>query len=79
MTAQNTMEINDYKAAIQYDPELDMFRGDFIGLNGSADFYADDVQGLHREGEVSLKIFLEMCTEKGIEPHKDELKKKAGT
>ena len=71
MTAQNTMEINGYKAMIQYDPELEMFRGEFVGLNGGADFYADDVKGLRREGEISLRVFLEMCAEKGIEPHKE--------
>ena len=34
----NIMEINGYRAVVQYDPEIDMFRGEFIGLNGGADF-----------------------------------------
>jgi len=34
----NTMKINDYDAVIMYDPEIQMFRGEFIGLNGGADF-----------------------------------------
>ncbi len=40
------MEINGYKAVIQFDPDIDMFRGEFVGLNGGADFYAHDVAGL---------------------------------
>ena len=46
----NLMTIDGYKAVIQYDPELEMFRGQFVGLNGGADFYAADVEGLSREG-----------------------------
>lgn len=65
---KNTMMINGYHAAIQYDPDIDMFRGEFIGLNGGADFYAADIEGLKREGEVSLRVFLQMCAEEGVEP-----------
>ncbi len=66
----NTMEINGYRAVIQYDPEIEMFRGEFIGLNGGADFYATDIDGLRQEGETSLQVFLEMCREDGVEPRK---------
>ena len=67
----NIMEINGYKAIIQYDPDIDLFRGEFIGLNGGADFYANDIDSLRREGELSLKVFLEMCEEDGVEPRKE--------
>ena len=66
----NIMEINGYRAVIQYDPEIEMFRGEFIGLNGGADFYAKDIDGLRREGEISLRVFLDMCREDGVEPRK---------
>ncbi|WP_432415205.1 type II toxin-antitoxin system HicB family antitoxin [Chromohalobacter israelensis] len=66
----NVMIINGYRAVIQYDPEIEMFRGEFTGLNGGADFYADSVSALRQEGETSLRIFLETCREKGIEPTK---------
>ena len=65
------MEIQGYQAIIRYDPDIEMFRGEFIGLNGSADFYAKDVEGLRREGEHSLKVFLDMCREDGVEPRKE--------
>ncbi|MDP2066818.1 MAG: type II toxin-antitoxin system HicB family antitoxin [Burkholderiaceae bacterium] len=64
------MDINGYKALIAFDPETNLFRGEFIDLNGGADFYAADVQSLRREGEVSLKVFLDMCHEDGVEPKK---------
>jgi len=66
----NTMDINGYKAVISYDPDINMFRGEFVGLNGGADFYATSVDDLRKEGEISLKAFLEMCAEDGIEPRK---------
>ncbi len=67
----NIMKINNYRALIQYDPEIEMFRGEFMGLNGSADFYANDIKGLKKEGETSLKVFLQMCVEDGVAPKKN--------
>lgn len=59
-----------YCAVIAYDPELEMFRGEFVDLNGGADFYARDLEGLKREGALSLKIFLDECAARGIAPRK---------
>lgn len=68
---KNIMEFeNGYKAVIAYDPELDMFRGEFVGLNGGADFYANNLAGLRLEGKTSLRIFLEDCEKRGIAPRK---------
>lgn len=67
----NIMGINGYRAVVQYDPDIDMFRGEFVGLNGGADFYAKDIDGLRKEGEISLRVFLEMCQEEGVEPRKE--------
>ena len=66
----NQMIINGFTAVITYDPEIELFRGEFVGVNGGADFYAADVQSLRLEGELSLKTFLEACEEEGIEPRK---------
>ena len=66
----NIMEIDGYHAVIQFDPDIDMFRGEFLDLNGGADFYAQDVSGLRKEGTASLHVFLEMCTEDGVEPRR---------
>jgi len=60
-----------YKAMIAYDPDIELFRGEFIGLNGGADFYASDIEGLKREGHLSLNVFLAMCEEDGVSPKKN--------
>jgi hypothetical protein len=61
----NTMTINGYHIVITYDKEIAMFRGEFTGLNGGADFYATDIMTLRKEGEISLRVFLESCRERG--------------
>ena len=67
----NVMNIDGYDAVIQYDPEIEMFRGEFINLNGGADFYASDIEGLQTEGKASLNMFLAMCREDGVSPKKN--------
>lgn len=64
----NVIEVNGHKAVVSFDPETRMFRGEFVGLNGGADFYADDVAGLAREGQSSQETFMEVCRERGIDP-----------
>ena len=66
----NQMTIDGVKAVITYDSDIDMFRGEFLGLNGCADFYAKDAEGLRHEGAISLKVFLAACQEDGVEPFK---------
>ena len=68
---KNVMDIQGYKALIAFDPDTNLFRGEFLDLNGGADFYAADVVSLHREGEISLKVFLDICREDGVEPMKN--------
>jgi predicted HicB family RNase H-like nuclease len=68
---KNVLEIEGHKAVVAFDPDLRMLRGEFLGLNGGADFLAEDVEGLYREGRISLKVFLDMCAEKGINPIKE--------
>jgi predicted HicB family RNase H-like nuclease len=57
--------------ACNYDPTIDQFRGEFIGLNGGADFYATTIEQLKEEGKASLKVFLEICKEESINPCKE--------
>lgn len=64
----NVMTIDGHKAVIALDPEIGMFRGEFTGLSGGADFYAADLAGLQREGAISLRVYLEACAKNGIEP-----------
>ena len=48
----NVMTIDGYQAVIVFNPDISMFRGEFLGLNGGADFYAADVEGLRLDPEV---------------------------
>ena len=67
----NLMTHNGYKAKIEYDPELDTFRGEILGLNGGADFYGKNPRELRKEFKNSLAVFLEVCEEKNISPTKE--------
>ena len=64
----NVMTIDSYHANIEYDEELDLFRGEILGLSGGADFYGKNPKELRTEFKRSLQVFLEVCKEKGIEP-----------
>jgi predicted HicB family RNase H-like nuclease len=66
----NIMSIDGYQARIEYDPELDLFRGEILGLNGGADFYGKNPKELRAEFRKSLQVFLEVCKEKGMQPRR---------
>lgn len=66
----NLMTVGGYTAKIEYDEELDLFRGEILGLNGGADFYGKNPKELRAEFKKSLQVFLEVCAEKGIEPRR---------
>ncbi len=66
----NIMTVESHEAKIEYDPEIDMFRGEILGLNGGADFYGKTPEELRLEFKKSLKVFLDFCKEKSIEPYK---------
>ncbi|NTS31773.1 type II toxin-antitoxin system HicB family antitoxin [Phyllobacterium sp. BT25] len=68
---KNVIQIEGHKAVVSYDPDIEMIRGEFLGLSGGADFYADSVEGLMEEGRRSLKVYLDMCAEKGIAPFRE--------
>jgi len=68
--ALNVMMLDGYNARIEYDAEMDLFRGEILGLTGGADFYGANPQELRDEFRKSLDVFLEVCREKGIEPRK---------
>ena len=63
---QNVMKFGKYEAVISFDPETETFRGEFVGLNGGADFYADSIKALRKQGNISLRVFLDYAKEKGI-------------
>ena len=67
----NVMTVDGYHAKIEYDEELDLFRGEVLGLSGGADFYGKNPKELRAEFKKSLEVFLAVCEEKGIEPRRN--------
>ena len=67
----NPMTVDGFNAKIEYDADLDLFRGEILGLNGGADFYGKNPKELRAEFKKSLQVFLEVCQEKGIEPKRN--------
>jgi len=65
------MSLDGYNAKIEYDADLDMFRGEILGLNGGADFYGKNAKELRAEFKQSLQVFLDVCREKGLEPRRN--------
>lgn len=65
---KNIIEVDGHKAVISFDPEIEMLRGEFLALSGGADFYARSVEALHEEARKSLRAYLELCRENGVEP-----------
>lgn len=66
----SVMTLDDFQARIAYDPELDLFRGEILGLNGGADFYGKNPKELRAEFRKSLDVFLAVCREQGIQPRR---------
>lgn len=67
----NLMSLDGYSAKIEYDSDVDQFRGEILGLNGGADFYGKTPRELRSEFKKSLTVFLQVCEEKGIEPRRN--------
>ena len=44
------MKFGEYDAVISFDSEFRCCRGEFISLNGGADFYADSIENLRKDG-----------------------------
>ena len=64
------MTVEGYDAKIEYERDSDRFRGEILGLNGGADFFGKTPTQLRSEFRKSLKVFLQVCKEKGIEPRR---------
>lgn len=72
---KNIMDVDGVKGRYCLHPENgDEFRGEFVGRNGGADFYAHDVKELRREGAESLRVFLEECERHSVSPRKKNTK-----
>jgi predicted HicB family RNase H-like nuclease len=61
----NITTLFTYQTKIEYDGELDLFRGEILLLNGGADFYGKSCKHIRAQFKRSLQVFLEVCEEKG--------------
>ena len=66
----NVMTVDGYHARIEYDEEIDLFRGEILGLSGGADFYGKNPKELRAEFKKSLQVFLRVCEDMGLEPRR---------
>lgn len=66
----NVMTLGNMKAKIEFDQDTELFRGEILGLTGTADFYGKTVAELKREFKKSLEVYLDECTRRGIVPYK---------
>ena len=57
----NLMTVDGYNAKIEYDEELDLFRGEILGLSGGAVLYGKNPKELRAEFKKSLQVFLYVC------------------
>ena len=64
----NMLSIGSYRAVVTYDSDTETLRGEFLGLNGGADFCASDILALKAEGAKSLATYLDVCKENRTDP-----------
>jgi hypothetical protein len=57
----NSFEIDGHRATISFNRETRLLRGEFVEFG--ADFYAETLGQLIKEGRASLKIYNEMVEE----------------
>lgn len=62
----NVMTLGNMQTKIEFDQDRELFRGEILGLTGSADFYGKTVAELKREFKKSLEIYLDECTRRGV-------------
>lgn len=64
------MKYRQYVAEIEYDPEIEAFFGNVVNLSSPVTFYGKTVKELKKELASSIKVYLDVCKEKAIEPEK---------
>lgn len=75
----NIMTIDGHPASVIYEAEIKSFRGNFLDVTGYCDFVSNSIEGLEKEGKISLAEYIETCQEEGIQPFREEDKLKSFT
>lgn len=66
--ANNIMAIEGHPASVTYEAEIKAFQGKLLDVTGYCDFVASSIEGLEKEGRLSLAEYVETCVEEGIAP-----------
>lgn len=64
------MKYKNYEAAIDFDPDIEMFHGVIINTRDVITFYGKSVTELKREFKISVEDYLAFCKERNEEPDK---------
>src|SRR5450830_360589 len=64
----NVMTVDGFHATIEFDSDLDLFRGEILGLNGGADFYGKNPKELRTESNVHFKSFSKYVPRRELNP-----------
>lgn len=64
------MKYRNYVAEIEYDPEIESFFGSVVNLSSPVTFYGKTVQELKIEFARSVKTYLDICRENGMDAEK---------
>ncbi len=75
----NIMTIDGHPASVTYEAEIKAFRGKFLDITGYCDFVSNSIEGLEKEGKISLAEYIETCQEEGIQPFREQDKIKSFT
>lgn len=68
MNDNNLMQYNGYQAIISYVGDSELFRGEVLGITGSVDFYSDSVEGLKKEFQKSIDMYLDVSKNLNVTP-----------
>ena len=64
------LHYNEYVGSIEYDSAENIFYGKVLYINDSVLFSGESLEELSKEFEISVKDYLEMCKQEGLEPNK---------
>ena len=64
------IEYKGYIGVVDFDPEIDLFRGTVINTHDVITFCGASVTELREEMQKSLEVYFEVCEEQGKTPDK---------
>lgn len=66
----NVLEYKGYYGTVEYSSKDNILCGKVIGIDGLISYEGDSLKTLKADFEEAVDDYLEMCSEKGVEPQK---------